>query len=158
SLQLPVGFELEPEGVYVSQGNDLVLLKDTDGDDNADEKKGIRSGFDEHDTHHAHSAYTGDPSGAISMGEGVFLHTDVATSYGPVRATHGGFYRYNPARKRLERTAQIAIPSPWGIAFDRWGQNFFAETSSPNVRWMMPSTIKPRYGEFSPMTENLIEK
>src|SRR5699024_4049756 len=64
----------------------------------------------------------------------------------------------NPARKRLERTAQIAIPNPWGIAFDRWGQNFFAETSSPNVRWMMPSTIKPRYGEFSPMTENLIEK
>ena len=31
------------------------------------------------------SAYTGDPSGAIYMGEGVFLHTDVETSYGPVR-------------------------------------------------------------------------
>src|SRR5699024_12571776 len=91
------------------------------------------------------------------MGEGVFLHTNVETSYGSVRATNGGFYRYNPTRKRLERTAQISIPNPSGIAFDRWGQNFFAETSSPVVRWMMTSTIKSRYGEASPMTENLIE-
>ncbi|SHF34773.1 putative membrane-bound dehydrogenase domain-containing protein [Fodinibius roseus] len=156
SLHLPVGFELAPEGVYVSQSSDLVLLKDTDGDDRADQRKVVLSGFDDHDTHHAHSAYTADPSGSIYMAEGVFLHTNVETSYGPVRATNGGFYRYNPARKRLERTAQISIPNPWGIAFDRWGQNFFAETSSPNVRWMMPSTIKPRYGEASPMTENLI--
>jgi mono/diheme cytochrome c family protein/glucose/arabinose dehydrogenase len=158
SLHLPVGFELASEGVYVSQGSDLVLLSDTDGDDKADQKDVILSGFDDHDTHHAHSAYTADPSGSIYMGEGVFLHTNVETSYGTVRATNGGFYRYNPARKRLERTAQISIPNPWGIAFDRWGQNFFAETSGPNVRWMMPSTIKSRYGEASPMTENLIEE
>lgn len=158
SLHLPVGFEIAPEGVYLSQGTDMVLLKDTDGDDKADQKKVVLSGFDDHDTHHAHSAYTADPSGAIYMGEGVFLHTNVETSYGPVRATNGGFYRYNSARKRLERTAQISIPNPWGIAFDRWGQNFFAETSSPVVRWMMPSTIKSRYGEASPMTENLIEE
>src|SRR5699024_7374499 len=158
SLQMPVGFELAPEGVYVSQSSDLILLTDTNGDDKADQRKVVLSGFDDHDTHHAHSAYTADPSGAIYMGEGVFLHTNVETSYGPVRATNGGFYRYNPARKRLERTAQISIPNPWGIAFDRWGQNFFAETSSPVVRWMMPSTIKSRYGEASPMTENLIEE
>ncbi len=158
SLHLPVGFELASEGVYVSQGSDLVLFSDTDGDDKADQKQVVLSGFDDHDTHHAHSAYTADPSGAIYMGEGVFLHTNVETSYGPVRATNGGFYRYNPSRKRLERTAQISIPNPWGIAFDRWGQNFFAETSSPNVRWMMPSTIESRYGEASPMTENLIEE
>src|SRR5699024_5014434 len=158
NLHLPVGFELAPEGVYVSQSSDLILLTDTNGDDKADQRKVVLSGFDDHDTHHAHSAYTADPSGAIYMGEGVFLHTNVETSYGPVRATNGGFYRYNPARKRLERTAQISIPNPWGIAFDRWGQNFFAETSSPVVRWMMPSTIKSRYGEASPMTENLIEE
>ena len=94
---------------------------------------------------HIH-AYRADPSGAIYMGEGVFLHTNVETSYGPVRATNGGFYRYNPQRRQLERTAQLAIPNPWGIAFDEWGQNFFAETSSPDVRWMMPGSVKSRYG------------
>ena len=158
SLHLPVGFELAPEGVYVSQTINLELLTDTDGDDRADTRQIVLSGFDDHDTHHAHSAYTADPSGAIYMGEGVFLRTNVETSYGPVRGTNGGFYRFNPQRRRLERTAQMSIPNPWGIAFDRWGQNFFAETSSPNVRWMMPSSVKPMYGEFTPKTENLIQQ
>lgn len=157
-LHLPVGFELAPEGVYVSQGTNLVLLKDTDGDDKADTKEILLSGFDDHDTHHAHHAYTADPSGAIYMGEGVFLHTNVETSYGPVRATNGGFYRFNPQRRQLERTAQLAIPNPWGIAFDEWGQNFFAETSSPDVRWMMPGTIKSRYGVSTHKSIQLIEE
>lgn len=158
SLHLPVGFELAPEGVYVSQGTNLKLFSDTNGDDRADSVQIVLSGFDDHDTHHAHSAYTADPSGAIYMGEGVFLRTNVETPYGTVRATNGGFYRFNPQRRRLERTAQLSIPNPWGIAFDRWGQNFFAETSSPNVRWMMPGTVKSMYGEFNPKSENLIEQ
>jgi mono/diheme cytochrome c family protein/glucose/arabinose dehydrogenase len=157
-LHLPVGFEIAPEGVYVSQGTNFVLLKDTNGDGKADTKEILLSGFDDHDTHHAHHAYTVDPSGAIYMGEGVFLHTNVETSYGPVRATNGGFYRYSPQRHMLERTAQLAIPNPWGIAFDKWGQNFFAETSSPDVRWMMPGTVKSRYGVFTPKGINLVDE
>jgi mono/diheme cytochrome c family protein/glucose/arabinose dehydrogenase len=157
-LHLPVGFEIAPEGVYVSQGPDLVLLTDTTGDDKANTKEIILSGFDDHDTHHAHSTYTLDPSGAIYMAEGVFLHTNVETSYGPVRATNGGFYRYSPQRRHLERTAQLSIPNPWGIAFDPWGQPFFAETSGPDVLWMMPGTVKPRYGTASPKSVNLIEE
>jgi mono/diheme cytochrome c family protein/glucose/arabinose dehydrogenase len=157
-LHLPVGFELAPEGVYVSQGTNMVLLTDSDGDDKADQKEILLSGFDDHDTHHAHHVYTADPSGAIYMGEGVFLHTNVETSYGPVRGTNGGFYRYNPIRHQLERTAQLAIPNPWGIAFDEWGENFFAETSSPDVRWMMPGSVKPRYGASTHKSVNLIEE
>ena len=157
-LQLPLGFELAPEGVYLSQGTNFYLLKDTDGDDKADSKELLLSGFDDHDTHHAHHAYTADPSGAIYMGEGVFLHTNVETSYGPVRATNGGFYRYNPQRRQLERTAQLSIPNPWGIAFDDWGQNFFAETSSPDVRWMMPGSVKSRYGVSTHKSKQLVEE
>ena len=157
-LHLPVGFELAPEGVYVSQGTNFVLLKDTDGDDKADTKEILLSGFDDHDTHHAHHAYTVDASGAIYMGEGLFLHTNVETSYGPVRATNGGFYRYSPQRHQLERTAQLSIPNPWGIAFDDWGQNFFAETSSPDVRWMMPGSVKSRYGVFTHKSIQLVEE
>jgi mono/diheme cytochrome c family protein/glucose/arabinose dehydrogenase len=157
-LHLPNGFEIAPEGVYVSQGTNLKLLVDTDGDDQADKVEILLSGFDDHDTHHEIHAYCVDPSGALYMGEGVFLHTNVETSYGPVRATNGGFYRYNPARRQLERTAQLAIPNPWGIAFDEWGENFFTETSSPDVRWMMPGTIKSRYGVSSPKSRNLVEE
>jgi glucose/arabinose dehydrogenase/mono/diheme cytochrome c family protein len=157
-LHLPVGFELAAEGVYISQGTNLMLFIDTDGDDKADTSEILLSGFDDHDTHHAHSAYAADPSGAIYMGEGVFLHTNVETSYGPVRGTNGGFYRYNPQRRHLERTAQLSIPNPWGIAFDEWGQNIFAETSGPDVRWMMPGSVKPRYGVSTHKSINLIEE
>ena len=156
-LHLPIGFEFAPEGVYVSQGTNLVLLTDTDGDDKADRQEIILSGFDDHDTHHAISAFVADPSGAIYMGEGVFLHTNVETAYGTVRATNGGFYRYQPQRRHLERTAQLSIPNPWGIAFDEWGQNIFAETSGPAVRWMMPGSIKSRYGVATAKSRDLIE-
>lgn len=157
-LHLPLGFEIAPEGVYVSQGTDLVLLTDTDGDDKADKKEILLSGFDDHDSHHSHHAFTTDGSGAIYSGEGVFLRTNVETSYGPVYATNGGFYRYDPKRKKLERTAQLSIPNPWGITFDEWGQPFFAETSSPDVRWMLPGTVLPRYGQATHKSRQLIEE
>ncbi len=156
-LHLPIGFEFAPEGVYVSQGTNLVLLTDTDSDDKADKKEIILSGFDDHDTHHAISAFCADPSGAIYMGEGVFLHTNVETPYGPIRVTNGGFFRYAPQRHHLERTAQLSIPNPWGIAFDEWGQNFFAETSGPDVLWMMPGSLKPIYGVANHKSLSFIE-
>ncbi|AUD07232.1 dehydrogenase [Spirosoma pollinicola] len=157
-LHLPLGFEIAKEGVYVSQGTNLKLYTDTNGDDKADKKEILLSGYDDHDTHHNSHAFTVDPSGAIYSGEGVFLHTNVETSYGPVRATNGGFYRYAPQLHKLERTAQLSIPNPWGIAFDDWGQPFFAETSSPDVRWMMPGSVFPRYGEANHKSVQLIEE
>lgn len=158
NLHIPVGFEIAADGVYVSQSPNLVFLEDTDGDDKADKRTILLSGFDDHDTHHAISAFTTDESGAIFMGEGVFLHTNVETSYGPVRATNGGFYRYEPKRHKLERVNQVSIPNPWGIAFDEWGQNFYAETSGPNVNWMLPGSTLPRYGNANYKGPNLVEK
>jgi len=29
-------------------------------------------------------------------------------------------------KKKLDRIAQLSIPNPWGIAFDEWGQVFYA--------------------------------
>ncbi|WP_026951024.1 PVC-type heme-binding CxxCH protein [Algoriphagus mannitolivorans] len=157
-LHIPVGFEIAAEGVYVSQSPNLILLEDTNGDDKADKRTILLSGFDDHDTHHAISAFTTDESGAIYMAEGVFLHTNVETSYGPVRATNGGFYRYEPKRHKLERVNQVSIPNPWGIAFNDWGQNFYAETSGPNVNWMLPGSTLPRYGNANFKGPNLIEQ
>jgi mono/diheme cytochrome c family protein len=145
-LHLVSGFELAEEGVYVAQADSLVLLTDTDGDDRYDVKQYLASGFDDHDSHHMISAFCADPSGAIFMGEGVFLYSSVETVYGTNWTSNGGFYRYNPKRRHLERTAQLSIPNPWGTVFDKWGQPFFLHTSGPAVSWMSPATIKPRHG------------
>lgn len=155
-LHLPMGFEFGADGVYVSQGYSLIHLRDTNGDDKADEKEIVLSGFDDHDTHHAISAFCADPSGAFYMGEGTFLHSNVETAYGTIRSSNGGFFRYNPARRHLERSVRLSIPNPWGIAFDEWGQNFFADTSDPNMRWMEPGSVRVGYGNFAPTPPNLL--
>ncbi len=154
-LHLPIGIEFAPEGVYVTQEPSIVLLRDTDGDDHADSKEVVITGFDTHDTHHAIGAYCADPSGAFMMGEGVFLHSNVETPYGPVRGVDGGFYRFSPQRTYLERTAQLAIPNPWGIAFDKWGQDFFLHTSGTSINWMLPVEVRPTYGSKTPSTPDL---
>ena len=157
-LHLPIGFELTSEGVYVSQEPNLVLLRDTNGDDKADIREIVLGGFDTHDTHHAIHAYCADPSGALMMGEGIFLHSNVETAYGPVRAMNGGFFRYNTQRSHLERTAQLDIPNPWGIAFDDWGQDFFLHTSGTSINWMLPASSRPTYGSQSPSSPSLAPK
>lgn len=145
-LHIPIGFEIAHDGVYVSQSGSLVFLRNTNDDDHYDTKEILFSGFDDHDTHHSISAFSVDPSGAIMMAEGVFLHSNVETAYGPVRGSNGGFYRYAPQRRKLIRHAQFSIPNPWGIAFDDYGQDFFLHTSGTSLSWMMPGSVKPRYG------------
>lgn len=145
-LHIPIGFEIAHDGVYVSQSGSLVFLRDTNGDDQYDTKEVLLSGFDDHDTHHAISAFCVDPSGAIIMGEGVFLHSNVETAYGPIRGTNGGFFRYDPSRKKLTRHSQFNIPNPWGVAYDKFGQDFFLHTSGTSLSWMTPGTIHSVYG------------
>ncbi|MCH7224859.1 PVC-type heme-binding CxxCH protein [Haloferula sp. A504] len=157
-LHLPTGFELAPGGVYVAENPHLMLLRDEDGNDQADSREIVLTGFDTHDTHHAAGAFCADPSGAIMMAEGVFLHTGVETPYGPVRGVDGGFYRFSPQRTKLERTVQMGIPNPWGIAFDDWGQCFFLHTSGPAINWMLPVALKTPYGAKNPGTPNLAPK
>ncbi|MFT6178156.1 MAG: glucose/arabinose dehydrogenase/mono/diheme cytochrome c family protein [Akkermansiaceae bacterium] len=145
-LHIPIGFEISHDGVYVSQSGSLIRLQDTDGDDHYDKKDFLLSGFDDHDTHHAISAFCADPSGAFVMCEGVFLHTNTESIYGPERGTNGGFYRYSPQKKQIRRYAQFSIPNPWGVAFDDYGQDFFLHTSGTSFSWMLPGTVKARYG------------
>mgnify|MGYP006282027285 CR=1 FL=1 len=157
-LHLPLSFEFAPEGVYLPQGSHLVLLRDKDGDGVAEGSEVVLSGFDDHDTHHSIHAFRADPSGAFYMGEGTFLHSHVETSRGVVRSTNGGFFRYAPQTRHLERTARLSIPNPWGISFDAFGQDFFADTSDPNVRWLSPATFTVPFGEFAPLPRNLVPK
>lgn len=157
-LHLPIGFEFAPEGVYVSEEPNLILLRDMDGDDKADRREIVLGGFDTHDTHHAISAYTADPSGAFMLCEGVFLHSNVETPYGPVRCVDGGFFRYSPQRGQLERTIQMSIPNPWGYVFDRWGQDFLLHTSGTSMNYALPVQVKPAFGSKTPSTPDLVPK
>jgi len=146
NLQLPFGFELAPEGVYLAQQPNLVLLVDDDGDDRADRQEILLQGFDTHDTHQAIHAFSADASGAIYLLEGDFLHSQVETPYGPQRAIGGGVWRFDPKSWRLERFVQSYLANPWGLAFDEWDQPFLSDASGGHNWWALPLSAKVPYG------------
>ncbi|BCU76818.1 PVC-type heme-binding CxxCH protein [Luteolibacter sp. LG18] len=156
-LHLPIGFEFAPEGVYVAQEPNFMLLRDTDGDGKADKREIVLEGFDSHDSHHSINAFSADATGSIYMPEGTFLHTNVETSYGPERGLQAGVWRFNPRTKRLDRYSQSNFANPWGIAFDKWDQCYIADASPGQNWWGLPLSPKVPYeyetgktAEFAP--------
>ncbi|MGY8690354.1 MAG: PVC-type heme-binding CxxCH protein, partial [Verrucomicrobiales bacterium] len=145
-LHVPIGFELAPEGVYVSEEPYLMLLKDNDGDDVADERIRIVDGFDSHDTHHAISAYCADASGAFYLCEGRFLHSQVETPYGPQRMADGGLWRFDPRSWRLTRHSQSDYSNPWAVSFDDYGQDFLGDASGGANWWLLAVGAKVPHG------------
>lgn len=153
-LHMPIGFELTPEGVYLSQEPFLVLLKDTDGDDRADHMEYLLDGFDPHDTHHAISAFDVDNGGGIYMCEGRFLHSQVETPWGPQRMTDGGVWRFDPASWKVERVMQTDVSNPWGVAHDEFGQTFVNDASGGNQYWMLGYSLKlPHAAEIAKVSK-----
>lgn len=157
-LHLPIGFEIAPEGVYVSQEPHLCLLIDDDGDDRADRMERLLTGFDSHDTHHAISAYCADPSGAFYLCEGRFLHSQVETPYGPQRMTDGGVWRFQPFNWRLERYSQADYSNPWGITFDYWEQCYISDASPGENWWGLPVSAKMPHGLEVPKVDQFAPK
>ncbi len=128
-LHLPTGIELGDGGAYVAQQPNLMFLKDTDGDDKADERKLILHGFDSADSHHSISTFTWGPGGALYFQEGTFHHSQVETPYGPERVKNAGIFRYEPLTEKLDIFVSYGFANPWGHTFDDWGQNFVADAS-----------------------------
>ncbi|MEX2188246.1 MAG: PVC-type heme-binding CxxCH protein [Pirellulales bacterium] len=128
-LYLPTGIELGDRGCYVAKQRNLLFLRDTDGDDRADTEEIALHGFDSSDSHHAISAFTWGPGGALHFQEGTFNQSQIETPYGPQRCSDAGVYRYDPRRERLDVFVSYPFANPWGHVFDRWGQNFVADAS-----------------------------
>ena len=145
SLYLPLGFALGDGGAYVTQAPDLVFLEDTDGNDRADSKKTILSGFGTEDAHHAISNYTWGPDGALYFHEGTFLHSQIETPYGPRRAVSGATWRYEPRTMKLEPYISYPYANPWGNVFTRDGTHLIGDVSSGKNYFAPPLTVAIDY-------------
>ena len=129
-LHQPMGFELGDGGVYLSHQPNLMFLRDTNGDDKADERRIILHGFGTEDSHHSIHAFTWGPGGGLYFQEGTFLHSQVETPYGPVRLENAGVFRYEPRTEKLSVFVSYPFANPWGHVVDRWGQNFVSDASN----------------------------
>lgn len=114
--------------MLVAQAPDLMLLKDTNGDDRADVRERVISGLDSADTHHTSNSFRLDPGGAVYFQEGTFHHTQVETPFGPpVRLANAGVFCYEPRSQKFEVYVTYGFANPPGHAFDRWGQDLVTD-------------------------------
>ena len=128
-LHVPTGIELADGGAYVAQQPNLMFIRDTNGDDVADEYQLRLHGFDTADSHHALSAFELGPGGALYFQEGTFHHSQTETPYGPRRVANASVFRYEPRTEKFDIFVSYDFANPWGHCFDQWGQNFVADAS-----------------------------
>lgn len=166
-LYLPLGFEFgngrnriggpAETGVYVSQEPDLLFLKDTDGDDKADVREVVLSGFGSEDSHHAIHSFTYGPDGALYFNEGTFLNSQIETPYGPVRSYAGTTYRFEPRTAKLSAYVSYPYYNPWGNVFDPWGMHLIGDASDGSNYFAPPMTGRVEYPAKHPRINTFTE-
>ena len=113
-------------GAYVCSATEFLFLADTDGDDRADEKRVVFSGFGNADVHHMIHALRWAPWGELYFNQSIYINSFIDTRWGKRRLNGSGLWRFRPETERLEVFARGTV-NPWGHAIDRWGQSFITD-------------------------------
>jgi putative heme-binding domain-containing protein len=138
-LICPTGFEFYQDGVLVVDEPRILFLRDTDGDDRADEVTQIIDGIATDDTHHAMGAFEFSHGGRLYMLEGVSMSTAMETPWGPFR-NHGpsGCYVLDPLSWKFQHFRTPGYGNPWCMVFDRWGQGLIGDGTNAQQHWTSP--------------------
>jgi len=138
-LHCPVGFEFWNGGVLVIDQPQLVWLKDTDGDDEADERVVVLDGLASDDTHHACGAFDWTPDGRLIMLEGIAMSTAVETPWGPFRHRDvSAAYAFDPRLWRIDVHIEPCFANPWCYTHNDWGQGFVGDGTGAQQHWATP--------------------
>lgn len=142
-LLIPLGLELGDGGAYVASGTELLHLRDTDGDDRADERRVLLRGFGTGDAHQTLNSFTWGPCGELMMSQGLHAHSRVETPWGLSELQQAGLFRLWPRRLQLEAiwTGAMGAHNPFGTVFDRWGQPLVFAGNGHGVYHLTPALI-----------------
>jgi len=145
-LNIPTGMTFGNGGLYVAQAPDMLFFKDTDGDDKADLRKTVLTGFGTFDTHAGPSNlhYGFDNWIWGSVGYAGFKGL-VGTSKDTTRFSQG-FYRFRPDGSELEHITSTSN-NTWGQSFNESG-DLFGSTANNAHGWYAP--IPNRYFSAGP--------
>jgi uncharacterized protein len=128
-LNIPTSLVLTNGGVLISQAPDFIFLKDTTGDDKADHREVIISGWGTFDTHagpsNLHYGFDNQIWGVLgySAFEGTVGGVDHQFS--------SGIYRFKPDGSSLEYVSNTTN-NTWGLGFNEEGI-VFASTANRDV-------------------------
>jgi putative heme-binding domain-containing protein len=138
-LICPTGFEFHQDGVLVVDEPRIVFLRDTDGDDRADEMTQVVDGIATDDTHHAMGAWEWSHGGLLYMLEGVSMSTTLESPWGPFRNKGpSGAYVLDPLSWKFRHFRTPGYGNPWCMVFDRWGQGTIGDGTNAQQHWTSP--------------------
>lgn len=133
-LSIPTGMVFSNGGLIVSQAPDMLFLKDTDGDDKADVKKVLFTGFGTFDTHagpsNLHYGFDNWIWGCVGYSgfKGKLAETD-SLKFGQA------FFRFKPDGSKMEWMTSTSN-NTWGFAFNETN-DVFGSTANNSHGWYM---------------------
>jgi putative membrane-bound dehydrogenase-like protein len=145
-LDLGTGLLLGDGGAYVGQAPYLLFLKDTTGDDRADHREVVMTGFGLEDRHELLNGFNWGPDGNLYMTHGVFTHSKVKDPAKPEEEgviMNAALARWHPYTKKFEVFAD-GTSNPWGVDFDRHGNAFVSACVIDHLFHMAPGGIYAR--------------
>lgn len=148
-LSIPTGMVFANGGLIVAQAPHMLFLQDTNGDDKADIKKVLFSGFGTYDTHagpsNLHYGFDNWIWGAVGYSgfEGKFGNADSVKFY-------QAFFRFKPDGSQLEWMTSTSN-NTWGFAFNETN-DVFGSTANNSHGWYM--AIPHRYFNSANRIEN----
>src|ERR1051325_2279361 len=142
-LNLATGLALGNGGVYVGQAPHLLFFKDTNGDDKADSKEIVMTGFGLEDRHELLNGFNWGPDGALHMTHGIFTVSKVKDPYRPEESEvlmTAAVARFFPKTKKFEIVAEGAS-NQWGVDWDAAGNPFVSACVIDHLFHMAPGGI-----------------
>jgi len=141
NLHIPTAVLPGDGGCYVANSVEVLFLRDTDGDDVADERRVVLSGFGTEDTHHLVHTLRFGPEGMLWMNQSIYIHTHLETPYGVRRLLGGGMWHYRPETRRAE-VFMKGLVNAWGHAFDTYGQSFMTDgAGGQGINFVFPRSV-----------------
>ncbi|MDF1823377.1 MAG: ThuA domain-containing protein [Verrucomicrobiales bacterium] len=138
-LNIPTSLTFWNDGVIVAQAPDFLFLKDEDGDDKADLKEVLFTGWGIRDTH----------AGPSNLRYGIDNWIYGAVGYSGFEGTVGGedltfgsgIFRFQPDGSKLEFLYQFNN-NTWGLGFNAAGDVFGSTANNnPGFHGVLPATI-----------------
>lgn len=153
-LNIPTSFAFINGGIVVSQAPDFLFLKDTNGDDKADVRQTIITGWGTFDTHAGPSNFKYGPDNTIwgTVGYSGFKGV-VGDSKDTMRFSQG-LYHFTPDGKKMELLGNTSN-NTWGLGFS---EDYDVFLSTANNTHSASYTIPRRYYEMVSQGETGIDK
>src|SRR5262245_9905923 len=125
----------------------IYRFSDQDGDDRADTRDVLYSGFGSIDTHGMSSSYTWGLDGWIYATHGFANTSEVKGSDGHVvKMNSGNTYRFRPDGSRIEQWTWGQV-NPFGLTFDPFGNLFSADCHSRPIMMLLRGAHYQSFGK-----------